>query len=310
MLKELGQYSLQGLRVFAHVASLGSVGEAASALGLTQPAVSLQIHGLENQLGFSLFERKGRRNILTPQGETLFQKLLPHLEKLETVILDAKDSEHLLKPEVNIGAIEGIGEFWLSNRVHEFSATKERLRWDIFLAETEALEQKLIRGEVSIILSARKFEHSRVISQVLMDEKFLPVGRKKAVKQLQETLEASDVERPWEKIDWIGYGDSAHMDKWTLRWLDEVGIVVDRRFKYRHQANSYPVIKQMLVGGLGICVMPLHTCETELDNGQLVTLESKKYPPLKNQIYLSWRDGSLNTIHQQFKDWLVKIAKS
>ncbi len=308
MLKELGQYSLQGLRVFAHVASLGSVGEAASAMGLTQPAVSLQIHSLEAQLGFSLFERKGRRNVLTPQGQAFLQKLLPHLERLESVILDARDTEHLLKPELNIGAIEGIGEFWLSNRFHEFSPTIDNLRLDLFLAETEILEQKLIRGEVSIILSARKFENSRVISQVLMDEKFLPVGRKRSIKQLADILGTDGLERPWEKIDWIGYGDSSHIDRWTTLWLDEVGVVVDRRFKYRHQTNSYPVIKQLLVGGLGVCVMPLHTCESELKSGELVTLDSKKHPPLKNRIYVSWRDGSLNSTHKQFKDWLLKTA--
>lgn len=306
MLKELGQYSLQGLRIFAHVASLGSVAEAATALKLTQPAVSLQIHSLEAQLGFSLFERKGRRNFLTPQGEAFLQRLLPHLEKLESLILDAKDAEHILKPELNLGAIEGLGEFWLSKRINEFSAKKERLRLDLFLAETEILEQKLLRGEVSIILTVRKFENSRVISQVLMDEKLLPVGTKRNIKHLGEALGATDTERPWERVDWVGYGDSAHTDQWALRWLDEVGIVVDRRFKYRHQSNSYPVIKQMLLDGMGVCVMPLHTCEEEVKSGDLVSLESKKYPPLKNRIFVSWRDGSLNSIHQQFKDWILR----
>lgn len=307
MLQELGQYSLQSLRVFGHVASMGSVADAAAALGLTQPAVSLQVHGLESQIGFPLFERKGRRNVLTPKGQALFHKLLPVLEKLESVILDSKDMEHLLKPALSLGSVEGVGEFWLAKRFHEFAEAHDELRLQLHLGETDNLEQKLVRGEVSMILTARKFEHSRVISQVLMDEKLLPVGRKKVIKQLSDAL-ASGEERPWEQISWIGYGDPGHPDRWAPRWLDSVGCVVDRRFKYRHHVNSYSVIHQLLLEGQGVCVVPLHTCEAELKSGELMSLESRKYPALRNRVYVSWRDGSMNSVHQAFRDWLMKTA--
>ncbi|MBS1982964.1 MAG: LysR family transcriptional regulator [Bdellovibrionales bacterium] len=308
-LQELSQYSLQGLRVFGYVASMGSIAEAAGALGLTQPAVSLQIHSLEDHLRFPLFERKGRRNVLTPRGQALLEKLLPHLEKLESIILDAKESENAAKPELAIGAVEGVGEFWLSKRFHEFSISRQDLRLSLFLGESDLLEQKLLRGEVSVAITTNKLEHARVISQVLMDERLLPVGRKKVIKTLADAL-ANPKEgfRPWEQVSWIGYGEPGHQDPWTLRWLESVGINVDRRFKYRHQTNSYPVIKELLMAGLGLCVAPLHTCEAELQSGDLVSLESKKYPALKNRLYVSWRDGSLNSIHQGFKDWLVKTA--
>lgn len=308
-LQELGQYSLQSLRVFAHVASMGSIADAAGALALTQPAVSLQIHSLENQLNFPLFERKGRRNVLTPRGQALLEKLLPHLEKLEGIILDSKDADHGLKPTLEIGSVEGVGETWLAKRFREFSSGREGLRLQLYLGDTDALEQKLLRGEEALIASPRKFENPRVISQVLMDEKLMPVGRKKVIKQLTDALaDAGEDDRPWEKVSWIGFGEPNNPDRWALRWLESVGVMVDRRFKYRHQINSYPVIREILLEGLGVCVAPLHTCEAELKSGELVTLESKKYPALKNRLYLCWRDGSLNTIHQQFKDWILKTG--
>ena len=52
---------LRRLRTFATVAEHGTVLRAAQVLHITQPALSRQISGLEQELGFKLFERIGRR---------------------------------------------------------------------------------------------------------------------------------------------------------------------------------------------------------------------------------------------------------
>ena len=309
-LRDLSEFSLQSLRIFAYTVSMGSVVEAADALGLTQPAVSLQIHNLEKQLGFHLFERQGRKNVLTARGQALFQKLLPQLERLERIMIDAKDPASI-KPELMIGSVEGIGEYWLWSRFNNFSEKNKELRLNLEMHESDKLEERLLTGRVSLVITPSKIEHPQVVSQVLMDERLLPVGRKRAISLLKDTLEnKSDTERSWEKINWIGYGDTASSDPWALRWLENVGVFVDRRFKYFHQVNSYSVIKQLLLEGRGVCVAPEHTCEDELKSGELVRFESKKYPALKNRLYISHREGSLNKVHVDFRDWIIKTASS
>ena len=57
------------LSTFAAVAGHGTVLKAARVLRITQPALSRQIAGLEQDLGFKLFDRVGRRLLLTPRGE-------------------------------------------------------------------------------------------------------------------------------------------------------------------------------------------------------------------------------------------------
>jgi LysR family pca operon transcriptional activator len=61
------------LRCFLEVARLGSVGQAAEALAISQPAVSKTLRELEDRLGVELFDRIGRRLRLTEAGR-LFQK--------------------------------------------------------------------------------------------------------------------------------------------------------------------------------------------------------------------------------------------
>lgn len=65
-------------RAFWATAETGSLSEAARALGLTQPTLGRQVSALEEALGVVLFERIGRRLVLTPNGETL----LAHMRRM------------------------------------------------------------------------------------------------------------------------------------------------------------------------------------------------------------------------------------
>ena len=60
---------LKQLSTFVTVAKHGTVSKAAQLLNITQPVLSRKIAGLEHELGFKLFERVGRRLVLTPRGE-------------------------------------------------------------------------------------------------------------------------------------------------------------------------------------------------------------------------------------------------
>src|SRR6476619_1326102 len=62
---------LRRLRTFVAVAELGTVSKAALRLRIAQPALSRQISDLELEFGFKLFDRVGRRLLLTGEGEQL-----------------------------------------------------------------------------------------------------------------------------------------------------------------------------------------------------------------------------------------------
>ena len=62
---------LKHLRTFVAVAELGTVSKAALILRVAQPALSRQIIDLETDLGLTLFDRVGRRLLLTGEGQQL-----------------------------------------------------------------------------------------------------------------------------------------------------------------------------------------------------------------------------------------------
>lgn len=73
------------LRAFCFAAQSGSISKAAERLYLSQPSVSLQIQALERELEITLFERRGPRIRLTPDGRTLYELALPLVDGIDAL---------------------------------------------------------------------------------------------------------------------------------------------------------------------------------------------------------------------------------
>ena len=77
------QNRLKQLRAFCHAARTGSVSAAAEQICLSQPTVSLQIQALEREFDTLLFERRGPKIKLTPEGVLLYELAQPLVEGMD-----------------------------------------------------------------------------------------------------------------------------------------------------------------------------------------------------------------------------------
>ena len=83
---------LRALRSFVAVASAGSISSAAQSLHIAQPALSVQIKQLEEQLGAALFDRHPRGVVPTAVGERLLGHAVEILRRVDVAHLDARRS--------------------------------------------------------------------------------------------------------------------------------------------------------------------------------------------------------------------------
>ncbi|AML52658.1 LysR family transcriptional regulator [Falsihalocynthiibacter arcticus] len=109
---------LNALKTFEAVARLGSFQKAADELCVTQSAVSHQVRNLEDWLGVALFERTGRRPILTPQSEDLARAVILSFGDIAAACKRLRAPEGT-KPLV-IAAIPSIATSWLIPRLSAF----------------------------------------------------------------------------------------------------------------------------------------------------------------------------------------------
>lgn len=123
------QNRLQQLRGFVFTSELGSISKAAEHMELTQPSVSLQIQALEKELGAVLFERKGRRIMLTPAGKQLLEIAAPLVRGIENLKADFEaHCEDLESGELNIAAGESTLLYLLPDFVARFGRQYPQVR--------------------------------------------------------------------------------------------------------------------------------------------------------------------------------------
>lgn len=116
------QRRLQQLRGFCYAAQGGSVSKAAERLFVSQPTVSLQIQALERELGVELFERRGPRIQLTPDGTLLYELARPLVEGLDNLTETfAARRGNLESGELNIATGESTLLYLMPNYMKEFA---------------------------------------------------------------------------------------------------------------------------------------------------------------------------------------------
>ena len=146
---------LKQLRAFCHAARLGSISRAAEHIMSSQPAVSLQVRVLEQELGVALFERRGPRIVLTRAGESLYERAMPLVVGIDRLPgTFAEDHYGVVEDVLTIGAGQTSAAYLLPEYVERF-----RERWPDFAIEirTASGEQRLrwLRGyEVDLVVAS------------------------------------------------------------------------------------------------------------------------------------------------------------
>ncbi len=104
---KLNDLDLNKLHVFLAVADLGGISAAARRLGRTRSAVSQSVSTLESSLGVALFDRVGRRMLLTRPGRRLHEQAREYQRGLERVVDELSDDSGEVHGLVRIGLFLG-----------------------------------------------------------------------------------------------------------------------------------------------------------------------------------------------------------
>lgn len=113
----MARLPLNTLTAFRSVAELQNLRAAADVLHLTHSAVSQQIRGLEEQLGFALFERRGRRVVINAAGEALLRSVQSALSQLDDGVQAAAAAASGSAQRLRVTALPSFAQRWLLPRM-------------------------------------------------------------------------------------------------------------------------------------------------------------------------------------------------
>ena len=147
------------LAAFCAVVERKSFSQAAERLGVTQPAVSLQIRSLEERLGRQLLDRSGRRVEPTEAGLRLYRVAQRMLALEEQLVEDvAGGTEGELRGTLKIGASTGPAAIVVPRLLGEFHREHPGVKISLSVSDTQAVVDRVAerRLELGIVGAARR----------------------------------------------------------------------------------------------------------------------------------------------------------
>jgi DNA-binding transcriptional LysR family regulator len=147
-------FDLQQLKAFSTIAATGSLGRAAAAMNLTQPALSRTVRRLEDQVGAPLFERHSKGMSLTDIGHAL----LPHATLLGREAEIAREEidamRGLAKGTIRVGAVGSIACLVLPLAIGRVLKRWPNLRVQVLEGVWDRLADALVKREIDLALAA------------------------------------------------------------------------------------------------------------------------------------------------------------
>ncbi|MFI1126718.1 LysR family transcriptional regulator [Streptomyces hygroscopicus] len=288
------------LATFLEIYRRGSLTAAATARGISQPAVSGQLARLEEQLGDVLFTRSRNGAHPTARAHELARRTGPHLDGLRHALAEDADGQ-ACQGTVRLGAA---GEFAAARLLPALAPlTRRGLHLRITLDLAEPLLASLADGELDLVVSSiRPPAKLRGLTAIpYLDEEFVLVGTPTAARSIDPQRLAEDPVAALAHLPLVSYAEELPIIR--RYWRSEF----DRR-PPNPVSVLVPDLRAVLaavIADAGISVLPRYLAEPALHSGSLEQLHRTEVPPL-NTLYLVTRSGpaqpAVQLVHRRLLD--------
>lgn len=275
----------RSLETFFWVAQLRSFKAAAERLHTTQPAVSLRIANLEDELGVKLLERGPRLAMPTPRGRLLLDYADRFL-KLRAEMIDAVAVPDALSGVVRLGVSETIVHTWLAQFIERVHTLFPRVTLDIEVDVSPLLATRLVDHRLDIAFLLGDVADPAIVTT--------PLCRYPLAFVASPSLPIPNAAVPLEDlVAWplITYPRTTQPYIELVRLFNVPGIVKPRVYA----SSSLSTIIRMAIDGIGISVIPPVVAERERGEGRLRLLPvAVPLPDLVYSVAYATSDRGLN----------------
>ncbi len=146
--------SIRQLECIVAVADHGSFRKAATALGISQPALSAQVQAIETLLGVQIFERDRRSVLVTPAGEDIVGRAREALAAVDSVSDAARRRGEPLVGPLRLGVIPTVAPYWLPALLPTVRTKFPKLELILREEQTSRLRAQLVAGQLDAAMVA------------------------------------------------------------------------------------------------------------------------------------------------------------
>lgn len=289
--------TLQQLRLFEAVYRLGSYTRAAEELYITQPAVSIQVKRLEDQVGLPLFEHVGKKNFATAAGKATYAASLDILNRIQTFENSIEELKGTVKGTLQLSVVTTAKYFLpdlLGSFLQQYPNVEPKLKFTNRARVIERLKNNdddfVVMGKIpdDENLEAYPFLNNILGIVACADH---PLANKKNI-TIEELAKQRFIIRE------SGSGTRHVFD----RTLNKHKLKIEPYM----ELGSSEAIKQAVMAGLGIAVLSLHSVQLERDVNKLTVLDVQGFPLVRRWYAVHLKGRKLSLVARTFLDYILE----
>jgi LysR family hydrogen peroxide-inducible transcriptional activator len=276
--------NLKDLKYLVALADTGHFGRAAERTFVSQPTLSAQLKKLEEYLGVKLVERQPKNVQLTDVGKQIVTRARRMLNESDEIVALARDNTNPLSGKLKIALIPTIGPYLLPRVMQKIRKAMPDLKLMLYEHQTENLMRRLREGELDLGIIALPVDDEGLESRELYKEAFMvalprnhPLARKSTIK-VQDLSDQT----------LLLLEDGHCLRDQAL----EVCSRVDIREPEDFRATSLETLRQMVMAGLGITLMPEFAVDPPFGSQRGLTVRQFGKPPPMRTVGAVWRKTS------------------
>lgn len=293
--------NFEQLRSFHAVATRGGFSRAAESIFLTQSTVSMQVKALERELGVRLFERLGRRVLLTQEGKSMLAYASRILTQAEAARRTMAAFRGLDSGELVVGASLTIGNYLLPELFGAFRRSHPGVRLVLDIAPTHRIAEQVAGGTLDLGLVEADVSDPELETRPFHTDELVlivPPGHR------------------WAERWWVAVGDlpeepflerepGSGTREIVQGRLAEQGVRVEPAL----ELGSPEALKRAVRAGLGVAIVSRATVDLELQYGALKAVQVRGLRLTRPFLTLLHRDKHLSPVLSAFLGLLQSSFK-
>lgn len=293
--------TLRQLNIFQAVANHASFTRAAEELHLTQPAVSMQIKQLEDNVGLPLFEHLGKSLFLTDAGE----ELLGYCQRISQQIREAEDAFASMK-SLSTGKLKitvaSTANYFAATLLAAFSREHPDIGISLKVTNREQLLKDLKCNDCDLVIMGKPPAELDVTSTVFMENPLVVIAPINHPFCSQKKIPLKAIAKEPMVVREKGSGTRFAIE----RFFDSHKLTLN----VAAEMSASEAIKQAVSAGLSLGIVSKHTIELELEAKRLCVLDVENMPIIRNWYLVHRNDKRLSPIALAFQEYLLNYGQS
>ncbi|MHB1299692.1 MAG: LysR substrate-binding domain-containing protein [Burkholderiales bacterium] len=288
------------LSVFESVARNLSFSRAAAEMHLTQPAVSMQIKQLEENVGLPLFEQLGKKIFLTEAGKELYHYsriIAQHLHEAESVLSELKGLE---RGKLNISVVS-TANYFAPQLLAQFCADHPQIKVSLNVGNRESVLKQLHDNEIDLAILGTPPDGIDIEAYPFMENRLVIIAASGNPLADEHTIPASKFENEVFIMREQGSGTRLAAEKYFSSHKVQV--------KTGMEMSTTEAVKQAVQAGMGLGILSLDTVLLEVETGRLKVLDVEGFPIIRHWYLVHRLNKRLSSVAEAFKSFLLKRAQ-